>query len=168
LSTNLPLALTIYSPTIGEQLLDQDRGNQEVEPVEAVAGPSREMATHPTEEVGSLQNEGVAEEEDEMNAPYDPGWELWHDSVMRALAAVSAKEDPASSTCPPLCQESLRVCGTPRWPETAVILSHVVNQSCCDAETLMTFDALPMLPKAPSSSQCKNMDGEMPMLFCSL
>jgi hypothetical protein len=32
----------------------------------------------------------------------------------------------------------------------------------------MTFDALPMLSKAPSSSQCKNKDGEMPMLILLL
>jgi hypothetical protein len=56
-------------------LLDEERRNEEEEPVEAVAGPILEMATHPTEKVGSLQNEGVAEE-DEMSAPYDPGWEL--------------------------------------------------------------------------------------------
>jgi hypothetical protein len=89
-------------------LLDGERREEEEEPVEAVAGPSREKATLPTEEVGSLRNQGVAEE-DEMNAPYDPAWDLWHDSVMRALAAVSAKEDPASSPCAQINRESLRV-----------------------------------------------------------
>jgi hypothetical protein len=39
---------------------------------------------------------------------------------------------------------------------------------CCDAETLMTFDAPPMLSKAPSSLQCKNKHREMPMLILVL
>jgi hypothetical protein len=86
LLTYFPLASIHYSPPIGEQLLDGERRSEEEEPAEAVAGTSREM-----------------------NTPYNSACELWHDSVMRVLAAVSAKEDPASSPCPQICRESLRV-----------------------------------------------------------
>jgi hypothetical protein len=42
-------------------------------------------------------------------ASFDPGWDLWHDSVMSALAAVSAEDGSAYSTSPQICRESLRV-----------------------------------------------------------